>query len=153
MTFSNLRFIALCFMLGIVVLFNACTEEGTTTDDCSITINNFTVSPTTFSAGATLTGTVTINDKVGLDALTARTVTQLYLSTDASYSNGDVQLDAFTDPATLSGSTYTVNFNQIDIPFGTSSGSYHIIARIPSQNCGGGVSSGETTRSKAVSIN
>lgn len=147
-----LRFIAFFAVCGGLLIFHACTEESTT-EDCSISISNFTVSPTTFAPGANITGTVTFTDKVGLDNLTARNVTELYLSTDATYSSSDTQLDSFTDPAALSGTTYTINFNQIDIPFGIAAGSYQIIARIGSQNCGGGLSSDAATRSKAVTIN
>lgn len=152
MSFSNLRFIAFLLVCGVAMLLHSCTETETP-DDCSISINSFNVSPTSFAAGATLTGSISFSDNVGLDNLTARNVAELYLSSDNSYSSGDVQLDAFTDPATLNGSTYSVNFNQIDIPFGTASGSYHIIARIAAQNCGGGVSSSAVTSSKAVTVN
>jgi hypothetical protein len=147
-----LRQISIMAIASVLFLFSACTEE-TTTDDCSISINSFSLSTTNFAAGATLTGSIAFVDKVGLDALTARSVTELYLSSDNTYSSNDTQLDAFTNTPTLSGSTYTVAFNQIDIPFGISSGSYYIIARIPAQSCGGGISSTAVSNSKSVTVN
>ncbi len=138
---------------AVVLMFNACGDTTVTPDNCSISISSFNVSPKTFAAGATLTGSITFADNVGLDDLTARSVTELYLSADAAYSSSDTQLDAFTDPPTHSGSNTTVVFDQIDIPNGISAGSYYIVARIDSQPCGGGESSTATTKSVAVTVN
>ncbi len=147
-----LKLLTLAIAIVGVLAINSCGETGVTPDDCSITITSFNVTPKTFSSNATLTGSVTFTDNVGMNDLTARSVTELYLSTDATYSSGDTQLDAFTDAPTHSGTSTTVVFDQIDIP-NISAGSYYIVARIDSQPCGAGESSSPTTKSVAVTVN
>lgn len=146
------KLLSLGIITAFLFLFNACTDEPVT-NTCSISISTFSLSSGTVAVGGSLTGSIVFTDNVGLDALTARSVTDLYLSTDDTYNSSDTALDLFTNPATLSGSTYTVAFNQIDIPFGIATGTYYIIARIEAQPCTGSTSSNAVSKSKQITVN
>lgn len=153
---SSLFLLAWAFLLVSLFTFNAC--EDTTTppeNSCSLTMNSFNVTPKTFSAGATLSGTVVVTEGLNLDDFTLKGLTDFYLSSDNSLSGSDTQLTAFvaSNGLVANGNQTTIDYDQIEIPFGVSPGSYFILAHIDSRPCGGGESTTAVTKSVSVTIN
>lgn len=146
---------ALLFALFMGILFiNGCDETTTTTDECSLTITAFSVTPTTLSDLTTnSSGTVTVQDKIGLEDIDLRANLAVYLSTDNTYNSADEDITPFTDDIAHNGTTTTVTLGNFEIPSGTPAGSYFLIARIGAYPCSGGESTTVTSKSFAVTIN
>lgn len=149
------QLLALLLLLAALFTFNACEDTTTPENSCTLNMTSFNVSPKTFSAGATLSGTVIINEGLNLDDFTIKGLTDFYLSTDNSLSNNDTQLTAFvaSNGLVANGNQTTIDYDQIEIPFGVSSGSYFILAHIDSRPCGSGSSTSAVTKSVSVTIN
>lgn len=153
---KNLLKITLSTILTVLVItFNSCDTTTTSTTDCSISITNFTLSTSSANPGDDIKGTVVINDKIGLSSTEIQSLVGMYLSTDGTYSANDNPLTSFVDVANIStsGTSVTIPFDQIEIPFTTAAGSYNIIAHVPQQNCGGGVTSVAANKTRTITIN
>lgn len=152
-TFFKIGSVALFF--AFLLTFNGCEETTTPDDSCTLTMNSFNVTPKTFAAGATLTGTVAITEGLNLDDFTIKSLTSFYLSSDNTFSSGDTELTAFvaSNGLSVSGNQTTVSYDQIEIPFGVSDGNYFIIARIESRPCSDGDSTPVAVRSVSVTVN
>ena len=49
-------------LFAFILTFNACEETANPDDSCTLTMNSFNVTPKTFAAGATISGTVVITE-------------------------------------------------------------------------------------------
>ncbi|OWY22991.1 hypothetical protein C7N43_03020 [Sphingobacteriales bacterium UPWRP_1] len=153
---NSISLLAWAFVLAALFTFNACEDTTTNPDDnCSLTMNSFNVTPKTFAAGATLSGTVVVTETLNLDDFTIKGLTDFYLSADNTLSGSDTQLTAFvaSNGLVANGNQTTIDYDQIEIPFGVSSGSYFILAHIDARPCGGGENTQAVTKSVSVTIN
>jgi len=147
------KLIVLAVLLLGVISFNACTEQVISPSGCSVSITSFSISPSSADVGGSITGSITINENIGFDDFTLRSLANLYLSTDNNFDGNDINLGAFADAPVSNGNSSTVNYNQIEIPFDVAAGNYFIIANISAQPCPNGGSSSATTRSAAITLN
>ncbi len=150
---TSIQLFTLAVLVVSIFSFSACDDEtpspGAT---CTVAINNFSLGSSSFNSGASITGSVSLNETTSLDATGLRNMTTLYLSSDDTYDSGDTQLAAFTSAPVESGSQTIVSFDQIEIP-NVASGQYYVIAQVHSQPCGNGETISGTSRSQSVTIN
>lgn len=137
-------------------LFIACEEDTTVDSNCAVDITNLSLSANEVAANGTLTATVTVKDEAELTSVFWQSSgVSLHLSTDNAYDSGDVSLDAFlaNNGVTISGTTVTLNYDQVDIPASTAAGSYFVIARFGGTICSDGSSIPADTRAVALTVN
>lgn len=149
------RIFMFAYLLGAVsFMFTACEEDVTdTTGTCNIGITAFSLSSTSLSPGDEITGSVTFTENLNLDVTTLRSITGLYLSDNGSFDANDTQLTAFTSAPSVVGNSVSVDFDQIDIPFGLESGEYFVIAYIAPRPCPDGGTTSASSRTVSISVN
>lgn len=146
--------------LGVFSLMfvTGCGDDNPTTEpSCTVTISNFTISPTTISRSAvingtaTLSGSVTYSEDLGLDDNTLRAFAQqIYYSSNNSYSSNDILLTAFAPTVS---STGKVTIDQIELDNSVPTGAGYLISRFDAVPCslGGTIPSDE--KAVAITIN
>ena len=150
-TFLQLS-VLVALVMGLVS-FSACGDDAPTPGaSCSVAINSFNLGTTNFNSGASISGSISLDETTSLDATDLRGMTTLYISSDTSYDSGDTQLAAFTAAPIENGTQTTIIFDQIEIP-SINSGDYYIIAQVHSQPCGNGETITATATAQSVTVN
>ena len=160
--FSKYQLFLLAFC-GIASLFfyTSCGDDNTSTEpNCTVSITNFSIAPTTFSKSsiingtATLSGSITFQEDLGLDDNTLRSLAQqIYYSSNNTYSSNDILLTAFAPTVSHSGNKATLTIDQIELDSSIPTGAGFFIARFDPVPCSLGGSIPADEQAIAVSIN
>ncbi|HMS53465.1 MAG: hypothetical protein IPI59_01055 [Sphingobacteriales bacterium] len=140
--------------LGVLFIFSGCDPTATTDDTCTLSLKSVTINPSTVAAGGDVSATLTLSGTALTNANdnVIKSSISVYLDKDGNLNtNSDPQLDAFA-PGAISGSGQLF-FDQIVIPFGTSSGSYSLTFVLEPVSCGSGNLSSSDKISKNVTVN